>query len=1055
MESTNSLDASYLNKSARRQLTVLFCDLVGSVETSEKLDVEDWLEFLKVYQGHCKTIIEKYDGHIAQYLGDGLLVYFGYPVAHENSPHSAVTAALEILKNSARIEDEIRASIESGQDDVKLEMRIAIHTGPVVMEGVGEQKDQNYLALGVVPAIAARLQDKALPNTVVVSEDTYALVHSAFNCELLGDVALKGISGTQKAYLIRSDRGVHTRFEAACEAGLTSFVSRDEEIALLNAAWQQARKGLGRLVLLKGDPGIGKSRLIKEFADRYLGDDCVRLSCQCSPYHKDSALYPLIVMVQSLLGIAARDSEEVKLGKISASIEKLGALHEEFLPMLAGLLSVSLEQKYPELSQSARRSSQQDYQEFFSRWIMAQAGDRPIYLLVEDYHWVDPSTEDFLKHLVSLAVNSNMLVVITHRPEVAPPWSCGEHVSELALGPLPSLSVEAMIRKMWSDASLSAALINQIIESTDGVPLFIEESIIMARNQGEDEGTSGAGVVIPATLQDLLLARLDRVGEAKHVAQLAATIGREFSYEILATISPYEQDRLESLLNQLIAAGLLCVVEGSEDNSLYFKHALIRDIAYQSLLVSQTKKIHKALSAALCEQFPEYRRTQPEIIAYHLTRAASYLEAIEYWKLAGRRAIGLHAHLEAVAHLEEALKLVEKLPDDDERKQIELELNTLLGGRMIVTRGYGADEVGTYYSRALQLAQQLGNQALTQKILFGLEGFHFIRGDFDRARDYLNKCLLIATRIDDTDSILKVNWSLGEVFFHLGDQLRCQSYLEKCLSLYSEAKQGAKVLQDPGVMGHIYMSWTKWMSGFPEQSMQSVHAAVSLAEKIDHPLSKTIAYCMYGGVNLFRGEYEQALKHADTAIEICEERGFQFWQAYSLAVRGRALVSLGRADEGIAEIREGLRRWEASGTMVTRPYYRSLLAESLEIAGETEAACAEAALGLEAANATGEGYYLTEVYRLFGELSHKLAGGDGEKEREAERSIQQAIDLAREQGAKSFELRAEISMARVRGSKGETEEKHAALRAVYDWFTEGLETQDLQQARQILESKAP
>lgn len=1049
MEGAEQPNVTYLNKAARRQLTVLFCDLVGSTEISEKLDIEDWCEFLRIYQSHCQKIIKQYDGHIAQYLGDGLLVYFGYPVAYEDSAHSAVAAGLEILEHSGEMEAEIRSTINAGQEHVKVEMRTAIHTGPVIVEGVGEQKAQDYMALGVVPAIAARLQDKAKPNSVIISEATHALIHASFECESLGNVSLKGVSGQQQAYRVSSDRGVNTRFEAACETGLTPFISRDEEVAFLQRAWQEVKSGSGRLVLVGGDPGIGKSRLTKEFSERCSEDECFKLSCQCSAYHKDSALYPLISLIQNLLGFSQQDSEDEKLDKIQANIDAFAFLQSETLPLIAGLLSVSFKYKYPGLKFPSKLNKQ-ELQAFYSQWIIQQANGKPIYLLVEDYHWVDPSTDDFLRHLVSSMVDLNMLLVITHRPEASPHWQNNEHILKLSLGPLPSHSVESMIRKMWGDKALSSTVIDQLIESTDGVPLFIEESIIMLLNQlGLEENLSNK-LVIPTTLQDLLLARLDRVGEAKHVAQLAATIGREFDYDLLAAISPYEQQALQDHLNQLIASGLLCVVDGSDESQLFFKHALIRDIAYQSLLISQTRTIHKQLSVALCEHFPDYKRTQPEIIAYHLTRAASYLEAIEYWKLAGRRAIGLHAHLEAVAHLEEALKLIERLPEDNERKRTELELNTLLGGRMIVTQGYGADKVEIYYSRALQLAEEFEDLPLTQKIMFGLEGYHFIRGDFTVARQHLDKCLLIATKLGDTASILKVNWSLGEVYFHLGDQQRCQFYLQRCLQLYDEVQHNSKVLQDPGVMSHIYMSWSKWMSGFPDQSMQSVNAAKSLAEELDHPFSKAIVYCMLGGVNLFRGEYEQSWQHADISIKLCEERGFQAWLAYALAVRGRALVSLGEWEQGIAEIREGLQMWEESGAMVTRPYYRALLAESLEIAGRPEEALAEIVSGLEIANITGEEYYQTEILRMRGVLTHNGAKGDEGKMLEAQAYVQQAIELARKQGAKSFELRAELSMAKLQKSKADPVHSHPSLAAVYNWFDEGIGTQDLLQAGQIL-----
>ena len=1038
---------TYLNKAARRQLTVLFCDLVGSVEISANLDVEDWYEYLRIYQNTCRQIIDKFDGHIAQYLGDGLLVYFGYPVAFENSAQSAINAALEIVQAREAIEREIHEIISDNLDHATVNLRVAVHTGPVVLEGVGEKKSADFLALGVTPAIAARLQDKAEPNTIVISQATYELVKNGFQCKDLEAVSLKGVKDQFQVYQVISGSQVGFKFDSTAKSS-QSFVSREQELSILSEAWQSAKEGFGKLIILKGDPGIGKSRMLKQFShDQLQNEDCLKLLCQCSPYFKDSALFPLINMIEDLLGIDQSCSIEAKLDKIESNIDSSDFDKPEALPLLAGLLSVPFKSRFPDFHLPANLK-QTDLHRFYSDWLFDQSLSKPIYLLVEDYHWVDPSTVDFLKHLETRLSDSNMLLVVSHRPDTFAPWSENDHIQEISLGPLEYESAESLIKTLWGSHPISELLIKKIIETTDGVPLFIEECMIMAVNNSETGAPQLKELDIPTTLQDLLLARLDRVGESKLVAQLAATIGREFSYDLIEALTEYEERTLDSHLNTLIAAGLICVTENSHSSQLYFKHALIRDIAYQSMLSSQTKKIHKRLSIVLRDQFPDYANTKPEIIAYHLKKAASYQESVEYWQLAVRRAIGLHANSEAISHLNEALEIIGKLPEDEDRKRLELDLNRHMGGRLIVTKGYGADGVDAYFSRALQLAEELDDTPLKQKIRFGLEGYYFVRADFEKARKHLNDCLLTATKIGDTASILQVNWSLGEVFFHIGNHRRSQSYLNKCLELYKETSHDARVLQDPGVMGHIHMSWTKWISGSPEQSLASVHAAVTLAEDLKHPLSMAIAYSMHAGVNLFRSEYEQALENVSASIKLCEERAYQFWLAYSLAVKGRALMSLGQVQEGLNQLNKGIQMWENSGSIVTRPYLRAILAESLDIAGQTDAALEQIENGRRIAETSGEGYYLSEIYRIQGELVHKLGGGEASAVTHAKELFEKAITLAEEQQARSFKLRAETSLARLTLSEGH--EQLEGLKNIYGWFTEGHDTYDLQQAKRLL-----
>ena len=692
----------------RRQLTVQFIDLVGSTTLAEQLDPEDYHARVRAYQAACRQVIARYEGHVAQYLGDGVLVYFGYPAAHDEDAVRAVRSGLEIV-----------AAIGQLQCTPPLQVRIGIHTGPVVVGEIGEGARTERLALGETPNLAARVQGQAAPNTVVISQATYGLVHGFFKCAALGPQALKNVSVPMELYRVHGEGTAQSRFEVAVHTGLTPLVGRAEELALLQRRWEQAKAGAGQVVLLSGEPGIGKSRLLQEFKDQRAHEGVTRLEFRCSPYHQNSALYPIIDHLQRLLQFARADSPATKLEKLQHTLSHYRFPQADTVPLLAALLSLPHPEGYPPLTVSPQKQKEKT-QAALVTWLVEEAVQNTVYTTWEDVHWADPSTLEVLTLIVDQAPTASLYVLLTFRPEFMPPWGNRSHLSQLTLSRLGRPQVEAMVERVTGGKALPPEVVQQIVAKTDGVPLFVEEltktvmESIGSIGSVESIGSVGAHsraplqFIIPATLHDSLMARLDRLGTVKEVAQLGATLGREFSYELLQAVSPLDEGTLQHGLKQLIEAELV-YQRGLVPQAHYlFKHALIQDTAYQSLLKSTRQQYHYQIAQVLADRFPETVETQPELVAHHYTEAGLITQALPYWQRAGERATQRSAYVEAVAHLTKGLEVLKALPDTPERTHQELTLQLALRDALVVVSGYIAPEVEKTVLRARELCQQIG-----------------------------------------------------------------------------------------------------------------------------------------------------------------------------------------------------------------------------------------------------------------------------------------------------------------------------------------------------------
>jgi len=719
------------SEAERRQLTVLFGDLVDSTALARQLDPEDYREVVRAYQATCADVIQRFDGYIAQYLGDGLLVYFGYPQAHEDDAQRAVRAGLEMLGTLAALQARLVAD-----KGIWLAVRLGVHTGLVVVGAMGAGGRQEALALGDTPNIAARLQGLAAPDTVVVSDTTWRLVQGYFACDDLGPQTLKGVETPVQVYRVLGTSGAQSRLDIVSPRGLTPLVGRETEVALLRERWAQARDGLGQVVLLSGEAGIGKSRLVQILQEHVAAEPPTRLAWRCLPYAQQSPLHPVIAHLHRLLRWRPDNTPAEKLHTLEETLAASGLALPEVVPLLAALLSLPLPERYPPLTLTPEQQKQKTLEALLA-WLLIEATRQPVLFIVEDLHWIDPSTLEFLTLFLDQGPAARILTLLTCRPEFRSPWGFRAHLTPLTLNRLPRPQVPQMIGRITGGKALPPEVVEQIVTKTDGVPLFVEELTKMVLESSllreSEDYYELAGPLppfaIPATLHDSLMARLDRLAAGKDVAQLGATIGRTFAYELLRAVSPLDEATLQHSLRQFVEAELV-YQRGMPPQATYmFKHALIQDAAYQSLLRSTRQQYHQRLAQVLEVQFPETATTQPELLAHHYIEAGLNAQAVPYWQRAGQRASERSAYLEAIAHLTKGLEVLATLPDTPERTQHELDFQLTLGPALMVTKGMTDPDVERVYTRARALCQQVEETPQLFPALWGLWRFYTGRGE--------------------------------------------------------------------------------------------------------------------------------------------------------------------------------------------------------------------------------------------------------------------------------------------------------------------------------------
>ncbi len=779
------------------------------------------------------------------------------------------------------------------------------------------------------------------------------------------------------------------------------------------------------------------------------------LECVGSPYFQNTPLYPIADMLQQ--GFAQRgDSDTAKLSELERDLERAGLKPVEAVPLIAPILNLPVDEKYPRLMLSPEQQRKR-LLTTLAGWLFG--APLPVVMAVEDLHWFDASSLELMQLLIEQAATARVMLVCTARPEFRAPWSSRSHHSQFTLNRLSAPQVRELVASVVAHSALSVETIEKVVERTGGVPLFVEELTRAVLEKGGAEPLHE----IPATLHDSLMARLDRLGPAKDVAQIASVIGREFSYELLDAASEIPEGDLQAALAKLADAELIYANGIPPEASYTFKHALIQDAAYEALLKSKRKQLHDRVARVLEKNFADTAQTQPELLAHHYTEAGLAAPAISYWHKAGRRAALGSASNEAVAHLSRELELIKTLPDAPERSELELALQTTLGPVLITTKGYAAPEVGAVYDRALELCQRVENSSQLPVVVFGLFAFYVVRADHEKALSLGKHLLGLAESAQDRALLLQAHNALGLVLFFKGDFADARGHLERCLALYDPEQHRSLAFsyagQDPGVTSSIFSAWASQTTGYPDQAFKRSLDAVSLAQQISHPYSLAYARGIAAAVHQFRKEEKLTQNLADASLGVATENGFPFWSAFQTILLGWVLVKQGRADEGIAQMSQGMEAYWATGAELLRPYLTGLLAEALAEGGSTERALALLDEALEAVEKTGERFYEAELYRQKGELIFRSYNESSElsdisaplsRSSEIERCFLKAIDVAGLQQAKWFELRAATSLARLWLSQGRKEKAHTALANSYSWFTEGFDTADLKDAKLLL-----
>jgi TOMM system kinase/cyclase fusion protein len=1037
----------------RRQLTVLFCDLVDSTVLASQLDPEDWREVVRAYQDTCARVIARYEGHIAQYLGDGLLVYFGYPQAHEYDAQRAVRAGLGMVEAMGQLN--LRLTQERG---VSLAVRLGVHTGLVVVGEMGGSSRQEQLALGETPNVAARLQGLAAPDTVAVSAATFRLVRGYFTYQELGAHSLKGVTAPLQVYRILGASAAQSRIEVAGTTGFTPLVGREAEVALLLERWTHSRDGMGQVVLLSGEAGIGKSRVVEVLREHVLGEGATRIAFRCSPYYQNSALYPLIDHLQRFLRWHHDDAPEAKLATLEQVLRTYRLPLEEVVPLFAALLSLPHPAGYPPLTLSPQRQKQKTHEALVG-WLLAEAERQPVLAVWEDLHWADPSSLEVLDLVLDQAPTARMLTLLTCRPEFRPPWATRSRLTQITLGRLARVQVEAMLTSLTGGKALPAALVEQMVAKTDGVPLFVEELVKMILESGlvreaEDHYELTRPLpplAIPSTLHDSLMARLDRLSTPRELAQLGAVLGREFSYELLQAVATVDETTLQQGLAQLVDTELV-YQRGLPPRSLYvFKHALIQDAAYQALLRSTRQQYHQRIARVLETRFPETVETQPELLAHHYTEAGLSEPAVDYWQRAGQRANEHSANAEAISHLTKGLEVLKTLLETPERLRRELTLQTILAQALKDAKGYGHPAVEQAYTRAWELCQQMGETPQLFPALLGLSIYFVVRAELQTARELGAQLLSLAQRAQDPVLLVEAYYSLGVTCFWLGDFAPAREYLEQGIVHYDPQRHRAHLAlfgQDGGAVCLCRVALVLWYLGYPDQALARSHEARILARELSHPYS--LAYVLLWTALLYnhRREVQETQEVADAVTALSTERGFPYWSTQGTILQGWARAAQGQGAAGIAQIHQGLAALRATGTEVVRPYGLGLLADEYGKMGQVKEGLVLLDEALALVNKTGERWPEAELHRLKGELLLLLSA---DNLTEAEGCFHLALDVARRQHTKSLELRAGMSLSRLWQQQGQRDEALELLAPIYGWFTEGFDTADLQEAKALLE----
>jgi class 3 adenylate cyclase/predicted ATPase len=1031
-----------LPSAERRQLSVMFCDLVGSTELSVRLDPEDLREVIVAYQTYVAETVARFGGFVAKYMGDGVLVYFGYPRAHEHDAERAIHAGLALVR--ALNERDWPSNIEA-------QVRVGIATGLVVVgDLIGGGVAQEYGIVGETPHLAARLQALAEPNTVVIASSTRRLTGGLFDYRDLGAVALKGFAEDVRAWQVTGPSAAESRFEALREGAGAPLLGRDEELELLLRRWRQAKSGQGCVVLLSGEPGIGKSRLAAALLEQIAGEPHFRLRYYCSPHHTDSALHPIIAQVERAAGFARDDDPSTKLDKLEAMLS-LASVPARDASLIADLLSLGdVDRRYPRLDLAPLQRKQKTL-EALRRWVETLARHQPILAICEDAQWIDPTSLEQLDRTIELVPRLPVMFVVTFRPDFEAPWARQERVHVLALNRLGRSAGTALVGRAGGCTSLPPDIVEEILERADGVPLFIEELTKAAVEAG---ATGADGVVsaipsashhIPAALHASLTSRLDRLGRAKELAQIGAVIGRQFSYALLAAVSGRSESELRVLLDQLTTAGLVFRQGTPPQATFLFKHALVQDVAYASLLRSARQQLHARIATALEAEFPA---TAPEQLAQHWAQAGDAERAVGNWLKAGKQAVQRCANREAIAQLTKGLRMLDRLPHRMERDRTELSLQLLLAEALMADKGWTAPETRPCYARARELCVRTGDTEAIFPVLYGQFSNYLSRGE-EEAHDLAAETLQLAQGTDDPALLAMAHSMLGMSLFSRGEFLTARQHLQVAVSLEQPDHRRHTSLS-PGhnlAIASMWLGLTLLLLGHPEQATLQVGAGLRAARDLSNPHTLAHALALACRYHATLGDAKALDQATGELAALAAEHQFPFYVAVATIYRGWVLAGAHDVCRGIEIMREGMAAFLDLGAAALRPFFWAKIAVLSAAGGSARDGLELLDAALELVDHSGQRWCEAELHRSKGELLGRFSDTP-----QAESWLQRSLLTARRQHAKLGELRAACSLARLWRDQGKGNEAGDLLRPIYAWFTEGFDTPDLKEAKALLDA---
>ena len=1037
----------------RRQVTVMFSDLVGSTALAAQMDPEDLRELISAYHKCVAETVRRFGGFVAQYLGDGVLVYFGYPEAHEDDAERAVRAGLEVI-----------VALGAIKTPALLQTRVGIATGLVVvgdLTGLGEGRESAII--GETPNLAARLQGIAEPNSVVIAEATRRLLGNLFELRDLGTRELKGLAKPVRAWLALRESTVESRFEALHPSGLTALVGRDEETELLLRRWSRAKGGNGQVVLISGEPGIGKSRLTAALLEAVGPEPHTRLRYFCSPQHTDSAFYPIIGQMERAAGFLYNDTPQQKLDKLDAPLAETSTSIEDAV-LIAEMLSLPNDGRYPAL-ELAPQQRRQKTMEALTTQIETLSRQKPVMMILEDAHWADPTSLEAFGRAIDRIRRLKVLLLVTFRPEFDVPWVARPYVTALIVNRLAEHEAGAIIDRIAGNKPLSAGIRQDIIERSDGIPLFVEEMTKAVLEAGGEIAAERAiaalpsrALAVPASLHASLMARLDRLGgPAKELAQIAAAIGREFSHPLLASVVRQPEAELESALNRLVVAGLLFRRDEPPHATYLFKHALVQDAAYGTLLREPRRTLHARIAETIESEFADIAENRPELLARHWTEAGVIDKAAFLWGKAGQRSLARSALVEAAEQLRRALDQIATLPSTPVLRGEQIKLQIALVNALMHVKGYAAPEPKAAVEQARQFierAEALGeppeDPLLLFSALYGVWAASYVAFNGDVTRELASQFVALAEKQDQVVPLMIGHRLIANSLMLTGDIAKGREHYNQAFAFYDPAKHrslATRFGQDVGVSIFVYRALAHWMLGYPDKALADANHALEDARAGGQ--AGTLMYAQFHTslTNVLCAKYAAAVAESDEVVRLADEKNAAIWKALATMQKGCVLALSGKAPEGIKMITSGITTYKSTGSRVYLPIFLAHLSRAYAEVGQFDDAWYSIGEALSAVEATKERWYEAEINRISGEIALKLPQLGPSQ---AEAYFERALTIARAQHAKSWELRAAMSAARFWRDRGMRDKARALLAPICGWFTEGFETHDLKQANALL-----